>query len=384
MGGYWYVKRLSANDTQATGGHQAGPYIGRNDAFLMFPELRQPAQLNPRVDFLATAVSHDHSTSSNVIWYNNQLFHGTRNETRITRLGGHDSPLLDEDNTGAIVLFFFMGNEGSRECQYWVCRNYQEEHEAESFAGPVEPGRLLFWDANGSLAHDYRKRRLTPSCWLEREQMPTEWLNQFPSPRAILEYALTLRPYEDLVPDARVMRRRDCEYSLFQSVEHTIESDAIRAGFNSLAEFLARAQTILQRRKSRSGRSLELQMNQVLAEEDIPYIYQPTTESGNHPDFIFPSQEAYNNPDYPPDRLRMLAVKTTIKERWRQVIQEADRIQTKHLFTLQEGVSVNQFAQIESSNVRLVVPEELHSSYPSSVVPRLLTLSEFLGEVNAL
>ena len=43
----------------------------------------------------------------------------------------------------------------------------------------------------------------------------------------------------------------------------------------------------------------------------------------------------------------MLAVKTTAKDRWRQVLVEAERVETKHLLTLQEGISEIQYAQIE-------------------------------------
>lgn len=36
----------------------------------------------------------------------------------------------------------------------------------------------------------------------------------------------------------------------------------------------------------------------------------------------------------------MLGAKTTIKERWRQVLEEANRIERKHLITLEPAVSV--------------------------------------------
>ena len=41
-GALWFAKRLSANDTQQTGAHQAGPYIPKQMAFEVFPELCQP------------------------------------------------------------------------------------------------------------------------------------------------------------------------------------------------------------------------------------------------------------------------------------------------------------------------------------------------------
>ena len=146
QGGDWFVKRLSRNDTQATGGHQAGPYIPRDAAFQIFPDLNRPRQENPRIEFLAAAGSHPHRSDANIIWYNNHLTGGTRNETRITGFGGAASPLLDPHNEDVVALFFFTHNErGIRVCQYWVCRNPAEEAEAERFAGRINPGEPRYW-----------------------------------------------------------------------------------------------------------------------------------------------------------------------------------------------------------------------------------------------
>ena len=146
--GYWVVKRLSRNDTQATGGHQAGPYIPRRAAFAIFPDLNQPAEENPSIEFSAEAGSHQHRSEANIIWYNNQLVGRTRNETRMTGFGGAASPLLDPDNAGAVALFFFTHNErGQRVCLYWVCRNAAEETEAHRFAGRIIRGQPRYWQA---------------------------------------------------------------------------------------------------------------------------------------------------------------------------------------------------------------------------------------------
>lgn len=221
-------------------------------------------------------------------------------------------------------------------------------------------------------------------CWLAPEQMPEWWLERFPTPQEIFDRALALQAHRGLPMDERMIRRRDCEYAVFRSVEHSVESRVIEQGFNSIDEFLARAQTILQRRKSRAGRSLELQLRAILDEENIAYAFHPTTESGNQPDFVFPSQEAYDDPDYPVSGLRMLAAKTTVRERWRQILNEAHRIPVKHLFTLQEGMSENQFAQMRNENVRLVVPSPLHTRYPQSVRGELMTLQDFVSETRAI
>ncbi len=80
----------------------------------------------------------------------------------------------------------------------------------------------------------------------------------------------------------------------------------------------------------------------------------------------------------------MLAVKTTARDRWRQILTEANRIGTKHLLTLQEGVSVNQFNEMQSENVQLVVPASLHQKYPPTVRSSLQTLESFLGDIRLL
>ena len=309
-----------------------------------------------------------------------KLFGGTRNETRITNLGGRNSPLLNRNNTGAVALFFFTGSEGNRECRYWVCRDELEEDTAETFAGPVEPGRLLLWNTAGDAVREAASGRSDADCSLDPQDMPPSWFERFPSPLEIFETALELRPYSNLPPDSRLVRRRNCEYAVFRSVERAAECDVIRRGFDSIDSFIRRAQTILQRRKSRSGRSLELHLKTILSEENVPYAFQPTTETRRKPDFIFPSQEAYDDTSFPASRLKLLAVKTTVRERWRQVLEEASRVSTKHLLTLQEGVSENQFAQMRESGLQLVVPRSLHSKYPPSVVPQLITLQDFVNE----
>lgn len=80
----------------------------------------------------------------------------------------------------------------------------------------------------------------------------------------------------------------------------------------------------------------------------------------------------------------MLGVKTTVRDRWRQVISEADRIDQKHLLTVQEGVSENQFEEMRVAGIQLVVPRSLIASYPRSIQTRLRTLEEFIGDVRML
>ena len=80
----------------------------------------------------------------------------------------------------------------------------------------------------------------------------------------------------------------------------------------------------------------------------------------------------------------MLAAKTTCKDRWRQILNEADRIPRKHLLTLQEGVSENQHAEMKAAGVQLVIPLPLIERFPQSIRPELMTLEKFIESVRHL
>lgn len=78
-------KILSANDTGATGGHQAGILIPKDPRLLAFFPTLDPGKYNPRAHLLFTddaAVKWEFA----FIYYNNALFSGTRNEYRLTRM----------------------------------------------------------------------------------------------------------------------------------------------------------------------------------------------------------------------------------------------------------------------------------------------------------
>lgn len=388
----WYVKRLSGNDTLANGAHQAGPYVPKELLFRIFPDMNQPGAENPDVRFDLHVDSHGDRRRVRAVWYNNRNRGGTRNEARLTGFGGQASALLDPDSTGALTIFAFVpGTEGMvHACHAWVCRSAQEEEYAEDRLGPVEPGRLLIWSPSEGIAPDLFATRPAPrrSCRLSAAEMPPAWLRAFPSGVEIIRKAVELRPLMELGPDDRLIRRRECEYEVFLSVEEAVELPRIRRGFESIDGFVARAQSILQRRKARSGRSLELHALEIFEEEGLragrDFEHGVESEPGRRPDFLFPSQTSYRDPGFPDDDLRMLAVKTTCRDRWRQVCNEAGRIRTKHLLTLQEGVSEGQFREMQESGVALVVPAGLVTSYPAKIRPELITLGTFLSDAKSL
>jgi hypothetical protein len=324
------------------------------------------------------------------VWYNNKLRGGTRNEARLTNFGGSNSALLDPESTGSIAIFAFQrAADGDADvCHVWVCEHEIEEDAIEDRIGPIEPGHSVIWSVDQSVSSTTIPPSPHATCWLSSEEIPSTWLGKFPSAAEIIRHTIELCPAHDLSVDKRLLKRRGCEFEIFRSVEEAVELPVIQTGFYAIEEFIARAQTILQRRKARSGRSLELHTREIFLEENLregeQFQHQPESEAGRRPDFLFPSAAAYKNAEFPDAWLRMLAVKTTCKDRWRQILNEAHRIERKHLLTLQEGVSENQFREMSEAQVQLVVPAPLIETYPKSVRPHLQTLESFIGDIRLL
>lgn len=388
----WYIKRLSGNDTLANGSHQAGPYISKDFLLKVFPSLNCPDKNNPDKKFDIYIDSHGDFRNVRAVWYNNKISGGgTRDETRLTNFGGSESALLDPENTGALTIFaFHLDSSGeSQTCNVWVCHLEGEEDLLEDRIGPVDPGQWRFCTFDEKMQALFLPlQKVRSSCWLDKAEIPPAWLIKFPMGRDIIRKAVEIGGCHNFPVDRRLLKRRNCEYEIFRSLEQALEFPTIKNGFQSIDEFINHANSVLQRRKSRAGRSLELHTREIFIEEKLEegcdFQYQAKTEGKKCPDFLFPSQVAYQDALFPANKLRMLAAKTTCKDRWRQIINEADRIEVKHLLTLQEGISEAQFREMTEAKVRLVVPVPLVKSYPKSVQPHLKTLEAFIEEVRQL
>jgi hypothetical protein len=74
----------------------------------------------------------------------------------------------------------------------------------------------------------------------------------------------------------------------------------------------------------------------------------------------------------------MLGAKSTLKERWRQILTEAAKIPRKHLCTLEPSISKNQTDEIANHGVQLVIPEALHETYADTQKSQLWPVSSFV------
>ncbi len=90
--------------------------------------------------------------------------------------------------------------------------------------------------------------------------------------------------------------------------------------FKDVDDFLTTASSIMNRRKSRAGRSLENHVESLLRAAGISFDVRPQIDGRVQPDILIPSKTDYEDVNFPVEKLRILGVKTTCKDRWRQVL----------------------------------------------------------------
>lgn len=191
-------------------------------------------------------------------------------------------------------------------------------------------------------------------------------------------------PHHD--PDEALLAWVSREEALFRRLERRCVTERLRLGFVvpesgkvDVDGFLEFSLSVQNRRKSRAGLSLENHLEAIFSAHGLAFTRGGHTENRAKPDFLFPGQDAYHDPQFPPDALTMLGVKSTCKDRWRQILSEADRIPERHLLTLQPGITAHQMAEMQAQRVQLVIPRDLQAGYPAEWRDNLLDLGGFMA-----
>jgi hypothetical protein len=179
-------------------------------------------------------------------------------------------------------------------------------------------------------------------------------------------------------PDAALLQWMDDEERIFRLLERHIVQKHLESGFEDVDAFIQVSLSVQNRRKSRVGFAFENHIEAVLQENGVQYQRGGQAEGKRKPDFLFPGQAAYLDKTFPESRLRVLGAKTTCKERWRQVLAEADRVSQKHLITLEPSVSSDQTDEMKSRNLQLVVPTPIQTTYKPEQQEWLMSFGEFI------
>lgn len=367
-----YTKFISANDVgktshQQTRSHQAGFYISKT--FLPYVFEQEILNGNDYVAFTTIKWQSDFETRSRF------KFYGSKNECHLTRLG-NNFPYRADENIGDLLIICKESKE------YYHAFILQSDEDIEDFFA------ALNISATGTNNIIPKQTELSAEdilirCFLKYLQT----LNvDFPSTydlalqaRQCYYKAYSVTPKSIIAnPDKELLNWINAEFQLFKTIENERYSERIKFPFTNVEELVETANTILNRRKSRAGKSLEHHLSEIFKTFAVSFETQIITEGNKKPDFLFPSQEAYQNLNFDDDKLIVLASKTTCKDRWRQILNEADRVKIKHLFTLQQGISKNQLNEMYKYNVRLVVPQAYIKTFPKEFREKIFTLEHFI------
>ncbi|MER9215880.1 type II restriction endonuclease [Mesorhizobium sp. M0663] len=250
--------------------------------------------------------------------------------------------------------------------------------------------------ADNAAELDFAARYILDELGIEPEEPEADRLDslierfrlKFPTTRVFSELARSSLPDVSArdSPDDALVLWMEREEQLFRRLERHIVAERINTGFASddgadVDGFLGFSLGVQNRRKSRAGSALENHLEAVFNAHNIRYARGVETEHRNRPDFLFPGQVEYRDADFPAARLTMLGSKSTLKDRWRQVLSEAARIDQKHLLTMEPGISENQTDEMRAKQLQLVLPRKLHETFKVSQQAWLMDVAGFLALV---
>ncbi|MCK4906442.1 MAG: restriction endonuclease [Spirochaetes bacterium] len=203
---------------------------------------------------------------------------------------------------------------------------------------------------------------------------------KFPTTREFSEYSRsTLQDIDSFKdPDYVLISYMEREEILFKTLEKHIIGERLSKGFDGdVDSFISFSLSVQNRRKSRAGLAFENHLEYIFQKLNINFSRTAITENKSKPDFIFPGKIEYHDCNFNSLYLTMLGVKSTCKDRWRQVLAEADRIDKKHLLTLEAAISTNQTNEMNAKRLQLVVPRQLHKSYTKAQQEWLMDFKSF-------
>lgn len=208
---------------------------------------------------------------------------------------------------------------------------------------------------------------------------------QFPPTKVFSNYARQTLPSTSSLddPDSALLAWIEREEMLFRTLEAHIVKKRLLTGFEDDVDgFISYSLSVQNRRKSRIGHAFELHLAFLFDEHNLSFSRGAVTENRSKPDFLFPGIDQYMDEKYPLDRLTMLGVKSSCKDRWRQVLSEAARLTERHLITLEPGISGNQTHEMRSHSLQLVVPAGLQTTYRADQRSWLMSVADFIREVS--
>ena len=367
-----YCHYITPNDVGATGGHQCGFTFAKPQYYMFFDEPGTKGSNKEKfidIDWQKGLIK----TSSRAIYYGV----GTRDEYRITRFG-RGFEFLQEDYIGSLQIM--TKDHGGNYRAYVLSDQDNIEGFMDAFNLDVTKGNQKI-DKSATISPDEKLKGDFLAFIDSHADFPdTTEMASFVRKCVIAANHYTEKNISDNA-DSIVLKWTDAEYQLFRGLEEKIYYPVFSKPFDSCQSLVDFSNSILNRRKSRAGKSLEHHLAEIFVASHLKFEEQVVTENNKKPDFIFPDGKSYHDNMFPADKLIMLGAKTTCKDRWRQVLNEANKIRDKHLFTLQQGVSRNQLQEMKDEHLTLVVPQANKKLFLPEFHDSIMCLTDFIGMV---
>lgn len=365
------LKFISPNDVGLTGGHQYGFYLPKS-VYGMYtphpPEKGVVTKHSIRIQWQDDVV-----TDSVITWYGDK----TRSEYRLTRFG-RGFPYLAHDMVGDLLVLIRSAEDT------FLAYILDLEEDIDDIQNAL--GVQVF-DSWAIFQNGVERFESEDECIERIFRKFAQSLKQLPSGEVFSAESVDalrhcLHDYSSLDSDKRIVAGMETEYRLYKLCERQVYQNDIVRVFRDVDDFLNTANSILNRRKSRAGRALENHVERALVDANIPHQMLPRKIDGK-PDIILPDEKSYLDPQFPIEKLFVVGVKTTCKDRWRQVLREGKRVPKKYILTMQPGISGGQLEEMRDANVTLVVPKSLHSKYPKVENMDVLSVENFFESARA-
>lgn len=333
------------------------------------------------------------SADGSVTWYDARLSHPTRSEYRLyypttimTDLADVGDSLFVARRADSTLMMIVAVADTTVEQQLRWLFDLQDSQE----------GVFRSQEVSAYAELDFSVRIILDELGIDIEEPEADHLDRIlgvfngvmPTTALFSEFARStvadVCPRED--PDAALVAWLNQEEKLFRRMERHRIMGRLSAGFTDNGDvdvegFLAFSLSVQNSRKSRAGHAFENHVAAVFNAQGIRFAHGACTENRSRPDFLFPGIVEYRDQAFPTTALTMLGVKTTCKDRWRQVLAEAKRIPLKHLLTIQPAISENQTSEMRAQHLQLVVPSTVGKTYLPSQQSWLMNVSEFVALV---
>ena len=359
-------KIISPNDAGITGTHQCGFYLPKS-VWQHFTGI-SPEKDTLKKEDLEITWPDGLVTDSVITWYGQK----TRSEYRLTKFG-RGFPWLRDEYVGNLLVLIFT--DFGKAHAHVIGDDTLEAKVLSALGVELHSNWALFVGQPISID--------SPAECIQKKQIEyADLFDKFPMARKMSDLAADILEScsdPDYInrPDKALLDLMTLEYELFKKIENRLVGDISHDGDTDA--FIEAVLPLIQRRKARAGKSLENHVARLLRANAVSFEEQAKRIKGK-PDVVVPEESYYFSRGFDPGSFLVLAIKRTCKDRWRQVTEEAPKMDVRYLLTMQEGISSNQLLDIHNAGIRLVVPKQLHRLYPKVDEGNPISVYDFIEE----